>query len=64
MKTDDLITMLATGATAVDTGAVWRRLAWATGLGILGAAFLMFTLLGVRADLAAAALDPRTRDKL
>jgi hypothetical protein len=56
MKTDDLVTMLATGAGAVEPNATVRRYAIAIGLGAFGAALLMAILLGVRPDLAAAAL--------
>lgn len=58
MKTDDLIAMLATGAGAADTGVVHRRLALASGAGVVGAALLMTGLLGVRHDLAQALMLP------
>jgi hypothetical protein len=58
MRTDDLVTMLATGAGAVAPNAAGRRYAAALGWGALGAALLMATLLGLRPDLAAAVLLP------
>ena len=58
MKTDDLVTMLATGAGAVRPNQAARRYAAAVGWGALGAALLMATLLGLRPDLAAAVLLP------
>lgn len=51
MKTDELIAMLSTGTTAVDTHAPARRYAVALGWGAFGAALLMALLLGVREDL-------------
>ena len=58
MRTDDLVTMLATGAGAVQPNQAARRYAAALGWGALGAALLMVTLLGPRPDLAAAILLP------
>lgn len=58
MKTDDLVTMLATGAGAVESGATVRRHALALGWGGMGAMLLMAVLLGVRADLADAVRLP------
>jgi hypothetical protein len=58
MKTDELITMLASDAGAV-TPRVWRqRYALALGAGLIGAALLMVLLLGVRPDIADAARLP------
>src|SRR5690606_22168149 len=54
MKTDDLVTMLATGAGAFEPSAANRRFALAVGWGALGAALLMAVLLGARDDLAQA----------
>jgi hypothetical protein len=54
MRTDDLVTMLSTGAVPVTPGATARRHALALGGGALGATFLMALLLGVRADVAEA----------
>lgn len=58
MKTEDLITLLATGSDAVDRHAAARRFAVALGWGAAGTVLLMALLLPVRADLAAAALLP------
>ncbi len=58
MRTDDLVTMLARGAGAVQPNQAARRYAIAIAWGALGAALLMAPLLGVRPDLAAAALQP------
>ena len=58
MRTDDLVTMLATGAGAVQPRQAARRYAAALGWGVPGAALLMLTLLGPRPDLAAAVLLP------
>ena len=58
MKTDDLVTMLAAGAGAVESGATARRYATALGWGAFGATLLMAIVLGVRPDLAEAALLP------
>ena len=58
MRTDELVTMLATGAGAVQPHPAARRYAAALGWGVLGAALLMLTMLGPRPDLAAAVLLP------
>jgi hypothetical protein len=58
MKTDDLITMLATGAGAVNANAAIQRHVAAIGWGAFGAALLMAILLGVRHDLADAVSQP------
>jgi len=58
MNTDDLVTMLATGAGAVAANPAPRRYAVAIVSGALGAGLLMGILLGVRHDLAAALLLP------
>lgn len=58
MRTDDLVTMLATGAGAVPPNPAARRYAIALGCGASGAALLLATLLGPRADLDAAVLLP------
>ncbi len=55
MKTEDLVTMLATGHITVEENAAARRYATAIGWGAFGATLLMAVVLGVRADLAAAA---------
>ncbi|MBK6568949.1 NrsF family protein [Candidatus Aalborgicola defluviihabitans] len=54
MKTDDLISLLATGAAPVPTHSVGRRFALALGLGIVGAVLLLVLTHGLRADLAQA----------
>jgi hypothetical protein len=58
VKTNELVTMLATGAGAVEPNAAGRRYAMALGWGGLGATLLMAVLLGVRHDLAQAVLLP------
>lgn len=58
MKTDDLISMLAKGATAVEPHVVQRRYVPALGWGAFGTLLLMAVWLGVRRDIAAAALLP------
>src|SRR6478672_1268641 len=55
MKTEDLVTMLATGEATVEENAAARRYSTAIGWGAFGATLLMALVLGVRADLAAAA---------
>jgi hypothetical protein len=54
MKTDDLVSMLATGAGPVEAHAAARRYALAIGWGALGATLLMAIMLGVRHDLSRA----------
>ncbi len=51
MKTDELVTLLATGVEAVDPRAPVRRCAAAVAAGVLVAAVLMAAWLGVRASL-------------
>ncbi len=58
MKTDELVTLLATGAGAVELDATARRYATALGWGAFGATLLMAILLGVRPDIDAAARLP------
>ncbi len=58
MKTDELVTMLAAGAGAVEAGATARRYTAALGWGAFGATLLMAIALGVRPDLAEAARLP------
>ena len=58
MKTDDLVTMLASGAGPVEPGATARRYATALGWGAFGATLLLALVLGVRPDLAQAARLP------
>jgi hypothetical protein len=52
MKTDELVTLLATGAGAVDPRAPVRRCAAAVAGGVLAAAVMMAAWLGVRGSLA------------
>ena len=58
MKTVELVTLLATGAGAVQPNQAARRFAAAAGWSVLGAALLMIALLGPRHDLANAVLLP------
>ena len=58
MKTDDLISLLATGAGAVEPHAAPRRYAKAMAVGALGALLVMLSMLSIRSDLADAALLP------
>jgi hypothetical protein len=58
MKTDELISMLARGPEAIETGAPRRRYVTALGWGAFGAALLMAIMLGARPDLAEAARLP------
>ena len=64
MKTDELITMLANGADAVEPHALQRRYVTALGWGAFGTTLLMAILLGVRPDIAAATLLPMFWAKL
>ncbi|MDQ2734488.1 MAG: DUF1109 domain-containing protein, partial [Pseudomonadota bacterium] len=54
MKTDALISMLATGPTAVDPSTTTRRICTAAAAGLVIATIAMLAALGPRADLAAA----------
>jgi hypothetical protein len=58
MKTDDHVTLLATGAGAIEPGAAGRRYAVALGWGAFGATLLMALALGARPDLAEAVWLP------
>ncbi len=58
MRTDELVNLLATGVEPVRPSQVMRRHGAALGLGLVGAIALMASLLGVRPDLASAALQP------
>jgi len=58
MKTDELITMLARGAVAVEPQALQRRYVIALGWGAFGTTLLMAIVLGVRPDIAEAARLP------
>lgn len=58
MKTDELISMLARGAQAVEPHALRRRYALALGWGGFGATLLMAIMFGVRPDMAEAVRLP------
>lgn len=58
MKTDDLVTMLASGPVAVAPRTVERRFVIGVGIGTLGSVLLMVATLGVRPDLVDAARLP------
>ena len=52
MKTDELVRLLASGATPVPGHAVARRLTLALGWGLAGALLIVLAVMGVRNDLA------------
>ena len=54
MKTDALISMLASGPTAVDSSTTTRRICVGAATGLVTAAIAMLAVLGPRADLASA----------
>lgn len=58
MKTDDFISLLATGVTPVDRHASTKRFSIAVLIGAACATLIMATLLGIRRDLAEVALTP------
>lgn len=58
MKTDDFISLLATGVPPVDRHAVAKRFSVATLAGLVTATLLVMGILGVRADLVAVAMTP------
>lgn len=58
MKTDELISILASGSTAVDAHALRRRCVVAIGWGAFATALLMAIALGVRPDIEYAARLP------
>ena len=58
MKTDELISMLATGVAPVDRHVVARRFCISVLLGAAGAVLIVLMVLGVRADLAEVAATP------
>jgi hypothetical protein len=58
MKTDELISVLASGAEAIEPDASRRRYLTALGWGAFGTTLLMAILLGVRPDLAEATRLP------
>lgn len=51
MKTDDLVAMLATGATPVDRHVLQRRMSVALLIGAIGSVLLMQLAFGVRPDI-------------
>ncbi len=58
MKTDDFISMLATGVAPVDRHVLAKRFSVAMLLGAVGATVIVALLLGVRRDLAVVAATP------
>jgi hypothetical protein len=52
MKTDDFISLLATGVTPVDRHVVAKRFSWAVLIAAVGATLLVAVILGIRPDLA------------
>lgn len=64
MKTDELVAMLANGGAALQPGGAAYRYALAMGWGGFAATLLMAIVLGVRPDLAEAALLPMFWAKL
>jgi len=58
MKTDDFITMLASGVTPVDRYALAKRFGIAVLIGLVAATLLVMIILGVRSDLAEVAATP------
>ncbi|NPT34333.1 DUF1109 domain-containing protein [Paraburkholderia xenovorans] len=58
MKTDDFISLLATGVAPVDRYALTKRFGVAVLAGAAGATLIMATVLGIRRDLAEVALTP------
>ena len=64
MKTEDLISMLATGTPPVAPAAVASRFAGALGCGLMGSLLLMALVFGVRTDIAQALTLPMFWAKL
>jgi hypothetical protein len=58
MKTDELVAMLARGASPVDPNATTRRFTTALGWGMFGSTLAMAIALGVRGDIAEAVSLP------
>jgi len=58
MKTDDFISMLASGVTPIDRHAIAKRFGVAVLVGLVTAALLVIIIMGVRPDLAAVAATP------
>ncbi|MDE1179405.1 DUF1109 domain-containing protein [Paraburkholderia sp.] len=58
MKTDDFISLLATGVAPVDRHALAKRFGVAVLIAAVGATLIMALLLGIRRDLAEVAMTP------
>lgn len=58
MRTDELVSLLANSAGPVEPDATRRRFAMALGWGLFAATLMMALTLGVRADIADAAMLP------
>ncbi|PSS58083.1 DUF1109 domain-containing protein [Pseudomonas sp. BBP2017] len=58
MKTDDLISLLATGIEPIDRRQFARRLSLAMLVAVVGACLLTVVVFGVRADIVAVATTP------
>ncbi|MCK8654732.1 MULTISPECIES: DUF1109 domain-containing protein [Pseudomonas] len=58
MKTDDLISMLATGVTPIDRHALAKRFGVAVLVGLITAFLLVMVMFGARPDLAEVAATP------
>lgn len=58
MKTDDFISMLASGVTPVDRNALAKRFGVAVLVGLIAAFLLVMIMFGARPDLANAAATP------
>jgi hypothetical protein len=58
MKTDDFISMLASGVAPIDRHALAKRFGVVVLIGLLTATLLVMTILGVRPDLAQVAATP------
>jgi hypothetical protein len=58
MKTDNLVAMLANGASPIEPNAVRRRFSTALGWGVAATALAMAIALGVRPDLVAVSSNP------
>ncbi|MGH8467097.1 MAG: NrsF family protein, partial [Pseudomonas sp.] len=64
MKTDELISLLATGIEPVDRWLFARRLVIGLLIALLGASLMTVMLFGVRSDLAQVAATPLFWGKL
>lgn len=58
MKTDDLISMLATNVLPVDPHVIARRIGTSVLIGSLSASLLVVMLLGIRHDIAQVSVTP------